>query len=93
MERVSGQTGSLILNEEGAVLSSSGDLENDERAAVVIMGLINLTSSLDRKAFPEQGFKKLSITYDRHCYIVCLSNRKVFVVKKTINNSDNLNGV
>jgi hypothetical protein len=90
MDRVPGQTGYLLLNEEGAVLSSSGDLENDEKSAVIIMGLINLTSQVDRAAFPEEGFKKLSITYDKHCYIVCLSNRKVHVVKKTLI-SDNSN--
>lgn len=89
MDRVPGQTGYLILNEEGAVLSSSGDLENDEKAAVIIMGLINLTSHIDKAAF-EEGFKKLSITYDKHCYIICLSNRKVHVVKKTLN-ADNTN--
>ncbi|KAJ8953954.1 hypothetical protein NQ318_019197 [Aromia moschata] len=80
-----GQTGYLLLNEEGAVISSSGDLENDEKSAVIIMGLINLTSQIDSNAFPpEEGFKKLSIVYDDHCYIVCLSNRKIHIVKKTL---------
>ncbi|RZC41386.1 hypothetical protein BDFB_002024 [Asbolus verrucosus] len=90
MERIPGQTGHLLLNEEGAVLASSGDLENDEKSAVIIMGLMNLSSYVDKTAFPEEGFKKLSITYDKHCYIICLSNRKVHVVKKTIN-GDNSN--
>ncbi|EFA08822.1 ragulator complex protein LAMTOR4 homolog [Tribolium castaneum] len=89
MDKIPGQTGYLILNEEGAVLSSSGDLENDEKSAVIIMGLINLTSHIDRAAF-EEGFKKLSINYDKHCYIICLSNRKVYVVKKTL---DYANGI
>ncbi|XP_063916030.1 ragulator complex protein LAMTOR4 homolog [Zophobas morio] len=88
MDRIPGQTGYLLLNEEGAVLASSGDLENDEKAAVIIMGLINLTSYVDKAAFPDESFKKLSITYDKHCYVICLSNRKVHVVKKTLT-SDN----
>nr|CAH7743996.1 unnamed protein product [Callosobruchus chinensis] len=80
-----GQTGYLQLNDDGAVLSSSGDLENDERTAAIIMGLVNLTSQIDSKAFPpEEGFKKLSLVYDDHCYIVCLSNRKIHIVKKTL---------
>lgn len=84
MERP-GQTGYLVLNEEGAVLSSSGDLENDEKTANIIMRLLNFTSQIDTKAFQsEEGFKKLSITYDDHCYVICLSNRKIHVVKKTL---------
>ncbi|KAJ8975295.1 hypothetical protein NQ317_011636 [Molorchus minor] len=80
-----GQTGYLLLNEEGAVLSSSGDLENDEKSAVIIMGLVNLTSQIDPVAFPpEEGFKKLSIVYEDHCYIICLSNRRIHIVKKTL---------
>lgn len=79
-----GQTGYLLLNEEGAVLYSSGDLENDEKSAVTIMGLLNITSHIDSSALSPEGFKKLSLIYDDHCYIVCLSNRRIHVVKKTL---------
>lgn len=84
MDRVPGQVGYLLLNEDGAVLSSSGELENDEKTASIIMGLISLTDQIDSAAFPpEEGFKKLSVSYsDNHSYVVCLSNRKVHVVKK-----------
>lgn len=80
-----GQTGYMLLNEEGAVLTSSGDLENDEKSAVIIMGLINLTSQIDSKAFAsEESFKKLFIVFDTYCYNICLSNRKIHIVKKTL---------
>lgn len=85
MDRQRGNLGYLLLNEEGAVVSSSGDLENDERSADVIMGLISLISEIDAAGFPsDEGFKKLSLTYDNHCYVVCLSNRKVHIVKKSL---------
>lgn len=81
MDRV----GYMLLNEDGAVLTSSGDLENDEKTAVIIMGLINLTSQIDSKAFsPEENFKKLSIVFDTYYYNISLSNRKIHIVKKTI---------
>lgn len=84
MDRV-GQAGYMLLNEDGAVLTSSGDLENDEKTAVIIMGLINLTSQIDSKAFsPEENFKKLSIVFATYCYNICLSNRKIHIVKKTL---------
>lgn len=39
-DQISGQTGYLILNQDGAILSSGGDLENDERTAGNIFKLI-----------------------------------------------------
>ncbi|CAH1187192.1 unnamed protein product [Phyllotreta striolata] len=76
-----GQLGYMVLNEEGAVLSSVGDLENDEKFANSIMGLLNISSQSDLCDNPK-GFKKISITYEDHCYIVCLSNRKIHIVKR-----------
>ncbi|XP_018319013.1 ragulator complex protein LAMTOR4 homolog [Agrilus planipennis] len=87
MERIPDQLGHLVINEDGAVLMSSGDLENDEKTADIILNLLNLTDEIDPVAFPSgDKFKKLSITYSDHCYIICLSNRKVHVVKKALNN-------
>lgn len=86
MDRQLGNLGYLLLNEEGAVVSSSGDLENDERSADIIMGLVSLVSQIDPNGFPsDEGFKKLSLTYENHYYVVCLSNRKVHIVKKSLN--------
>lgn len=91
MDRIPGQLGYLMLTEDGAVVTSSGELENDEKTADVIMGIITLTSQIDSNAFNVgEGFKKLSITYDDHCYVVCLSNRKVHIIKKQWSRSDNL---
>lgn len=89
MDRQPGHLGYLLLNEDGAVLSSSGDLENDERTADAIMGLVGLVARVDPAAFPanpEEGFRRLSVTYDDHCYVVCLSNKKVHVVKRALSN-------
>lgn len=91
MDRLPGHMGYLLLNEEGAVISSSGDLENDEKSADTIMGLVNLVSQIDPSGFPsDEGFKKLSLTYDNHCYIICLSNRKIHIIKRSLNQSDSL---
>lgn len=85
MDRIPDQTGYLILNEEGAVISSHGDLENDEKSADILMNLVTLTTQIDPAAFPsDEGFKKISLTYDDHCYVVCLSNRKIHIVKRLL---------
>lgn len=89
IERIPDQIGYLVLTEDGAVLSSGGDLENDERIANVIVGLVMLTNKIDPKAFPMgESFEKISITYPDHCYIICLSNKKIYVVKKKLSLSE-----
>ncbi|TGZ33055.1 ragulator complex protein LAMTOR4 isoform X1 [Temnothorax longispinosus] len=85
LERIPDQTGYLVLTEDGAVLTSGGDLENDERVANIITSLVTLTSKVDSKAFPSHDpFEKISIKYKDHCYVVCLSNKKIYVVKRKL---------
>ncbi|XP_015593722.1 ragulator complex protein LAMTOR4 homolog isoform X2 [Cephus cinctus] len=85
MERIPDQIGYLVLTEDGAVLTSGGELENDERIANLIMGLITLTDNIDSNAFAtNEKFDKMSVTYDDHCYIISLSNKKIHVVKKKL---------
>lgn len=44
MEKIPDQVGYLVLTEDGAVLESGGELENDERIATIITELINLSN-------------------------------------------------
>ncbi|XP_072949307.1 ragulator complex protein LAMTOR4 homolog [Epargyreus clarus] len=85
MEKIPDQIGYLILTEDGAVLESGGELENDERVATIITGLISLSNSVDPVAFgPNEQFKKISITYDDHWFVICISNKKIYVAKRSI---------
>ncbi|KAF6207388.1 hypothetical protein GE061_018629 [Apolygus lucorum] len=78
-ERVPDLLGYLVLNEDGAILSSDGDLENAEATANVFTTIIGLT---DKLGSDDERYKKLSITFSDCTYIVCLSNRKFFIVKR-----------
>jgi len=71
-----------VLTEDGAVLESGGELKNDERSANIITSLINLTDSIDPNHFNKNDCQKISIVYEEHSYIICLSNKKVYVVKR-----------
>ncbi|XP_053610061.1 ragulator complex protein LAMTOR4 homolog [Plodia interpunctella] len=85
MDKIPDQIGYLVLTEDGAVLESGGDLENDERIATIITDLITLSNKVDPVAFtPNEQFKKISITYDDHWFVICISNKKIYVVKRTI---------
>lgn len=40
---------------------------------------------VDPVAFtPNEQFKKISITYDDHWFLICMSNKKIYVVKRNI---------
>ncbi|XP_064539428.1 ragulator complex protein LAMTOR4 homolog [Drosophila montana] len=78
---VPNQIGYLILKDDGAVLDSGGDLKNDDRSANVIMGLLNLTESIDDNFMPNSSCERISIDYEHHSYSICMSNRKIYIVK------------
>lgn len=119
MDKIPDQVGYLVLTEDGAVLESGGELENDERVATIITDLITLSnkcvmillrfiirkiiamcfirpyffstfaSRVDPLAFaPNELFKKITITYDDHWFVICLSNKKIYVVKRIIQQGD-----
>ncbi|KXJ80524.1 ragulator complex protein LAMTOR4 homolog [Aedes albopictus] len=84
------QIGYLVMSEDGAVLASGGEMENDERSANIISGLLTLTESVDPAVFKKRSCKKISIVYEEHSYTICLSNKKIYVVKRR--NSSHQNG-
>ncbi|CAH0381897.1 unnamed protein product [Bemisia tabaci] len=81
LERIPNQTGYLVLTNDGAVIASGGDLENAEHTANIISELVSLA---DKVPPHKEGYKKLTVTYSDHCYIILLSNKKLYVVKKKL---------
>jgi hypothetical protein len=86
LERIPDQVGYLLLTEDGAFISSGGEME-DERIASVIYGLITLTDKVD-SLMQEDGYKRISVVYDDHCYVICLSKKKIHVVKRKFSLND-----
>ncbi|GBP85147.1 hypothetical protein EVAR_57645_1 [Eumeta japonica] len=85
MDKIPDQVGYLVLTEDGAVLESGGELENDERVAAIVTELVTLSNRVDLVAFSSNDqFKKISITYDDHAFIICISNKKIYVVKRNL---------
>jgi len=80
LDKISGQTGHIVLSVDGAIISSSGDLQNDEATAGSIFKLL---TTLGRSPLGSDT-KKLSINYSDHCFVVCLANNKINVVKKSV---------
>ncbi|XP_045610945.1 ragulator complex protein LAMTOR4 [Procambarus clarkii] len=81
--RIPDEVGHLILSEDGAVIASGGELENAEQMGATVMSLLSCTSKA--QLWPGDSgdaFKKISITYTDHSYIICLSNKNIHIVKR-----------
>ena len=81
MEKLPNQIGYLVLKEDGAVLESGGELENDERSANILLGVIQLTESIDENFMANSSCERISIKYEDHSYNICMSNRKIYILK------------
>ncbi|XP_026981745.1 ragulator complex protein LAMTOR4 isoform X2 [Sagmatias obliquidens] len=81
LERIPDQLGYLVLS-EGAVLASSGDLENDEQAASAISELVSTACGFRLHHSMNVPFKRLSVVFGEHTLLVTVSGQRVFVVKR-----------
>ncbi|XP_062993494.1 ragulator complex protein LAMTOR4 isoform X1 [Elgaria multicarinata webbii] len=81
LERVPDQTGYLVIC-DGAVLASAGDLENDERTAGVISELVSTACAFRVPRSPEVPFRRMSVVFGEHSFLVTVSGQKLFVVKR-----------
>ncbi|XP_042327007.1 ragulator complex protein LAMTOR4 [Sceloporus undulatus] len=81
LERVPDQTGYLVIC-DGAVLASAGDLENDERAAGAISELVRTACAFRLPRCPEVPFRRISVVFGEHSFLVTISGQKLFVVKR-----------
>ncbi|XP_023393271.1 ragulator complex protein LAMTOR4 isoform X2 [Pteropus alecto] len=81
LERIPDQLGYLVLS-EGAVLASSGDLENDEQAASAISELVSTACAFRLHHSMNIPFKRLSVVFGEHTLLVTVSGQRVFVVKR-----------
>ncbi|KAJ6654888.1 hypothetical protein lerEdw1_006359 [Lerista edwardsae] len=81
LERVPDQTGYLVIC-DGAVLASAGDLENDERTAAVVSELVGTACAFRLARCPEVPFRRISVVFGEHSFLVTISGQKLFVVKR-----------
>ncbi|KAM4747766.1 ragulator complex protein LAMTOR4 [Rhinophrynus dorsalis] len=81
LERIPDQMGYLVISEDGGVLASAGDLENDERMAGVIRDMV-ITACSFRGLGDQHPFKRMSIVFGEHSFLVTVSGQKIYVVKR-----------
>lgn len=79
-DKIVGYTGHLLLSLDGAIISSGGDLENDERTAE---NFLKIVKKVEKEDF-SSAVEKISIYYADHSFVVCACNKKIYVVKKNL---------
>lgn len=84
IDRIPDQSGYLVINHEGAVLSSAGDLENDEKTAQLLTKIIKQSMNIPLSSDKNETFKRISLTYDEFTLVVTVSNQRIFAVKRPL---------
>lgn len=85
VDKIPDQQGYFVLNLEGAVLNSSGDLENDEASATIIANIVHHATKINMADHQgEEKFKRISLTYKDFVIMVTVSNQKIFAVKRPL---------
>ncbi|ESO98878.1 hypothetical protein LOTGIDRAFT_203685 [Lottia gigantea] len=82
IERIPDSLGYLVLTDDGAVVSSGGDLENDESLANKLCKMVHTAVGIPVTSDRRDTFKRLSVIWDDFMYIVTVSNQKIYVCKK-----------
>ncbi|XP_043933203.1 ragulator complex protein LAMTOR4 isoform X2 [Protopterus annectens] len=90
LERIPDQMGYLVISSDG-VLASAGDLENDEQTAAVIMEMIQTACRFKVYENTDPAFKRMSVVFGEHTYMVTVSGQKVFVVKRQNSSREPIN--
>ena len=84
LETVPGQKGYLVVSEDGAVVQSSGELQNDETTASVVLMMIKNSLKLIRSVNGDrkEGIQRLSVVYKNHTLVASIWNHKIYIVKR-----------
>ncbi|XP_005113258.1 ragulator complex protein LAMTOR4 [Aplysia californica] len=85
MDRVPDYLGYLVLAEDGAVISSGGELENDESTANKLNKLIHTACRIPITPDKKDVLRRMSIVVDDVIFMVTVSQHKIFVSKRQYN--------
>lgn len=83
MERVPDQVGYLVLNSDGGVISSGGELENEERIGGIIQKMVYCADKGDLLPTDNADpITRMSIHLGNYFYAVTFSNQKIYISKR-----------
>ncbi|KAK2142380.1 hypothetical protein LSH36_963g00021 [Paralvinella palmiformis] len=88
IEQIPDSLGYLMLNEDGAVIASGGQLENGEKIANKLMHLIRIAIKMPTSDERASSFKKITVMWKTFMYVITFSNHRVFICKRQTNSPE-----
>ncbi|PFX32471.1 ragulator complex protein LAMTOR4 homolog [Stylophora pistillata] len=84
LDKIPDVQGYLVINSDGAVLASSGDLENEENIAAIVTRMLQTATKIPISGDRTQTLKRMSVCYRDFTLMATVSNQKIFVVKRPL---------
>ncbi|XP_065198448.1 ragulator complex protein LAMTOR4-like [Sycon ciliatum] len=81
LEKIPSSCGHVVLNTDGSVVLSGGELANDEKVARTVYSMVMDAHQLTKQASRSKTFNRLSIVYSGFSLLVTVANQKVYIVK------------
>ncbi|XP_003391063.1 PREDICTED: ragulator complex protein LAMTOR4 homolog [Amphimedon queenslandica] len=84
LDTIPGQRGSLVIAEDGAIIQSNGELQNDEKTAAIMLQMMKNSVKLIKSVNGERksNVQRLSVAYKNYSLVASIWNHKVYVVKR-----------
>jgi len=76
------QIGTLSLDLDGKILKSSGEWDSDNKAAQILFQMLQDTNSLVKCSGKTDPFKRLTVVFQNHSFVVTITNNSVIHVLK-----------
>ncbi|CAF0760262.1 unnamed protein product [Rotaria sordida] len=74
--------GYLIMNEDGSIEHSHGDLQNNENAANLVYKMVLCASKISVHPKERMAFKRFTISDDQYVYCISCANHRIYVAKR-----------
>ncbi|XP_062604892.1 ragulator complex protein LAMTOR4 homolog isoform X1 [Saccostrea cucullata] len=88
IDKIQDSLGYLVLTEEGAVISSGGDLQNAETLADGLTKLVFTASRIPVSPDRRETFQKISVIWEDFMYVITVSNHKIYICKRPYSPQD-----
>jgi hypothetical protein len=87
LDKIPDAIGHMVLAEDGVVISSGGDMSNDEQLADKLTKLVHNAYRAhlsNANISKNSNFRRLTVIWDDFVYVMTISNHKIFVAKRRI---------
>ncbi|CAF0830545.1 unnamed protein product [Adineta ricciae] len=74
--------GYLIMNADGSVEHSHGDLQNNEQVANQLYKIVLCAAKVSVHPTKQLAFKRFTISDDQYVYCIACANNRIYIAKR-----------